>query len=33
MAWRVGRLAPNFVSKAGTRFVAKQRELQAEATR
>ena len=34
MAWRVGRLAPTFVSKAGTRFVAKQRRLQeAEAVR
>ncbi len=32
-AWRVGRLAPNFVSKAGTRFVAKQRKLQSEGAR
>jgi short-subunit dehydrogenase len=31
MAWRVGRLAPTFVSRAGTRFVAKQRKLQAAA--
>ncbi|MDQ4054086.1 MAG: SDR family oxidoreductase [Actinomycetota bacterium] len=28
IAWRVGRLAPNFVSKSGTRFVEKQRRLQ-----
>lgn len=28
LAWRVGRLAPRFVSRAGTRFVAKQRRLQ-----
>jgi len=33
MAWRVGRLAPTFVSKAGTKFVAKQRRLQAEGSR
>ena len=33
VAWRVGRLAPNFVSKAGTRFVAKQRALQASGSR
>ncbi len=32
-AWRVGRLAPTFVSKAGTRFVAKQRKLQSEGSR
>jgi NAD(P)-dependent dehydrogenase (short-subunit alcohol dehydrogenase family) len=33
IAWRVGRLAPNFVSRAGTRFVAKQRKLQTEGSR
>ncbi|MCR6031589.1 SDR family NAD(P)-dependent oxidoreductase [Nocardioides sp. zg-579] len=29
IAWRVGRLAPRFANRAGTRFVAKQRRLQA----
>ena len=28
VAWRIGRLAPGFVSRAGTRFVAQQRRLQ-----
>ncbi|WKN47402.1 SDR family oxidoreductase [Nocardioides sp. Arc9.136] len=29
VAWRVGRLAPSFANRAATRFVAKQRRLQA----
>ena len=29
-AWRVGRLSPGMVSRAGTRFVAKQRRMQQE---
>jgi len=28
MAWRLGRLAPSFTNRAGTRFVDKQRRLQ-----
>ncbi|MFC7502855.1 SDR family NAD(P)-dependent oxidoreductase, partial [Nocardioides sp. GCM10030258] len=29
MAWRVGRLAPTFVNKMATRFIAKQRAMAA----
>ena len=29
-AWRLGRLSPGMVSRAGTRFVAKQRRMQQE---
>jgi NAD(P)-dependent dehydrogenase (short-subunit alcohol dehydrogenase family) len=29
MVWRIGRLAPAFTNRAGTRFVQKQRRLQA----
>ena len=30
IAWRIGRLAPGFTQRASTRFVAKQRRLQAK---
>ncbi len=30
IAWRIGRLAPNFVAASSIRFVAKQRKLQAK---
>jgi NADP-dependent 3-hydroxy acid dehydrogenase YdfG len=30
IAWRIGRLAPNFVASSSIRFVAKQRKLQAK---
>ncbi|WP_347565703.1 SDR family oxidoreductase [Nocardioides sp. IC4_145] len=33
IAWRVGRLAPAFANRAATRFVAKQRRLQARRAR